>query len=174
MYAVVGCDECRALWIVEGRPETTGCPTCGRSRTYTSHRKFVTTDDVDRARRLRAAILAERQGKSDAFADLVAAGELADSLDEPVVSDEEYLTAAGINPESVGTAGDRATGGCGGSTSAPDCVREALTTLDAPTRQAITEYAGERGVSTETAGRILDRLVERGEVIQDGGTYRPI
>ncbi|PSP75278.1 replication protein H, partial [Halobacteriales archaeon QH_6_68_27] len=70
MYAVVGCSECDMLWVVEGRPETSQCPRCGTRRPYAKRRKFVSTEDEDHAREVRASILANRQGHGDAFAEL--------------------------------------------------------------------------------------------------------
>jgi len=174
MYAVVGCDECSHLWIVEGRPETSGCPRCGRTRQHAKRKKFVSTDDEDHAREVRASMLANRQGEGEAFAAVDSFGELEDRTDEAVVSDEEYLEAAGIDPDSVAAAGDRATGGQGGSTSDLEVVREAVTSLDAPTRESVVEFAARRGVAPEKAGRVLDRLVERGELLEDGDGYRPV
>ncbi|MDZ7731364.1 MAG: DUF5817 domain-containing protein [Natrialbaceae archaeon] len=54
MYSVVGCSECKALWVVEGRPATSQCPQCGTRRPFDARRQFVTTDEPDHAREVRS------------------------------------------------------------------------------------------------------------------------
>src|SRR6056297_2742917 len=78
MYAVVGCSDCQALKIVEGRPETTQCPRCGKRRTFEKLKKFVETDDEDHAREVRSSMLATRQGEGEAFAELDSFSEMDD------------------------------------------------------------------------------------------------
>lgn len=172
MYAVVGCNRCSNLWIVDGRPERTQCPRCGKSRQYAKLKKFVSTDDEDHAREVRASILANRQGEGETFAEMDSFGELTDRVEEAVVDDDEYLEASGIDASEVEAAGERAAAGSGGSRSRPEVVRDALRDLDDPTREAVAEYAEEHGVPGEKAGEILDRLARRGEVTESGGTYR--
>jgi len=172
MYAVVGCDECSHLWIVEGEPGTSGCPRCGRTRSHDKRKKFLTTDDEDHAREYRSAMLAQRQGEEEAFADLDSFSELEERVEDPVVDDEQYLESGEVDPASVAEAGERATGKSGGSTSDPEVVREAVVSLESPTRERVTGYAADRGVDPEKARRVLDRLAERGELVEDGGQYR--
>ena len=76
MYAVVGCSEWSARWVVEGRPETTQCPRCGGRRQHAKRRKFVETDDENHAREVRASMLANRQGHGDDFAELESFAEM--------------------------------------------------------------------------------------------------
>ena len=49
MYAVVGCSNCRALWVVEDRPETTQCPRCRTSHRFGRLKAFAETDSADAA-----------------------------------------------------------------------------------------------------------------------------
>lgn len=113
MYAVVGCDRCSSLWVVEGRPETTRCPRCRKRHRYETRKKFVVTDDAEHAREARANMLAERgtAGDEDIDLDFAAMGREAD---EPGMSDEEYLEESGIDADAVADAGsatgNRATG----------------------------------------------------------------
>lgn len=60
MYAVVGCPECEALWIVDGRPNTTTCPRCSTRHQYDRLRKLTETPDLDAAREARTSLLADR------------------------------------------------------------------------------------------------------------------
>lgn len=69
-FAVVGCRDCRALWIVEGQPETTGCPRCGTRSRFDQLRRFAETDAIGEARRIRAALLADRSDGDGSFAGL--------------------------------------------------------------------------------------------------------
>jgi len=172
MYAVVGCSECSALWVVEGRPERSECPQCGTSRQYAKRKQFVTTEDPDHAREVRAAMLAKRQGFEDAFAELDSFAEMDTYLDEVGVDDDEYLDAAGVDTEEVRAAGERIEQGSGGGPSRKDTVMRALRDLDRPTEDDVVAYATERGVPADYVRDALDKLTRRGEVTVSGGTYR--
>jgi DNA-directed RNA polymerase subunit RPC12/RpoP len=172
MYAVVGCSDCSALWVVEGRSETLQCPRCGSTRGYDKRRKFVTTDDEDHAREVRASMLASRRGEGEAFAELDAFDELETRVEDAGVDDETYLERSGVDAAAAAAAGDRATEGAGGSRSRPETVRAALRERDRPDREAVLAYAADRGVPREAAGDVLDRLIDRGEVVETDGGYR--
>lgn len=170
MYAVVGCGDCSALWIVEGEPETTGCPRCGTRHRFASLRRLAVTDEEVAARQARASILAERAGGEAALEALPADAEVPDGL---VVTDEEYLAEAGIDPAAVEAAGERAVAGNRPDrTSRVAVVRRALRELDGPTAAAVAEYAHDRGVPEEAARALLDRLVDAGEATETDGEYR--
>jgi len=173
MYAVVGCSECSALWVVEGRPERSECPQCGTTRQYAKRKQFVTTDDPDRAREARAAMLAKRQGHEEAFAELDSFAEMNRYLDEAGVDDEEYLDEAGVDTDAVADAASRAEAGAGSSSgSRKEVVLSALRDLDEPTEAAVVDYATERGVPAEYARDALSKLTRRGRATESGGTYR--
>ena len=172
MYAVVGCSDCRALWVVEGRPETSQCPRCGTRRKFDLRRKFVETDDADTARQVRAKMLAERQDLGEAFDGLDSYAEMEDRVGEAVIDDDTYLQASGIDSDAAADAGDRATEGAGTSTSRRETVIEALKQLEEPTEAAVVGYVTERGVSEEYARRALTSLVRSGEVSENAGRYR--
>jgi hypothetical protein len=169
MYAVVGCGECQALWIVEGHPETSQCPRCGTTRTYEKRREFLTTDEEDHAREVRASMLAARQGQDDAFAELASFAELDTRLEDAGIDDETYLAESGIDPDTVADAGERESGG---RTSREETVRDALRALDEPVEDDIVAYASERGVPEEYTRNALAKLVRAGEVSESRGTYR--
>lgn len=168
MYAVVGCDECSALWIVEGRPDTSRCPRCGRTRGHEKRRKFVTTDDENHAREVRSSMLAARQGEDEAFAELDSFAELDRQVETAGIDDETYLEESGLDPEQIATAADTDTT----SQSRSEIVREAVRTADTPTETEVIDYASERGVPPEYTRRALAKLVRAGEAIESGGTYR--
>ncbi|WP_256296639.1 DUF5817 family protein [Haloarchaeobius salinus] len=171
MYHVVGCSDCGALRIVEGRPETTRCGTCGTRKQFSKVRSFVETDDLDHAREVRASMLANRQGEGDAFAAVDSFAELEDDVADGVLDDEEFLAASGLDVEQVTEAGESATE-TRGSTSRKETVKNALRELDAPTEEEVVAYAGERGVPADYVERALTKLVRRGEVTESRGQYR--
>jgi hypothetical protein len=171
MYAVVGCSDCSMLWVVEGRPETSQCPRCGTTRQYGKRKKFVSTEDEDHAREVRASMLANRQGHGEAFAELDSFAEMESRIDEAGPSDAEYLEGSGLDAETVTEAGERATGSST-STSRKETVREAVRTLDEATEERVVEYARERDVDPEYARTALDRLVRAGAATESRGVYR--
>lgn len=169
MYAVVGCGECSALWIVEGRPETSQCPRCGTTRRYEKRRQFVTTDDEDHARDVRASMLAARSGHSEAFAELDSFAELDDHVHDAGIDDDTYLRESGLDVEEIRTAG---TSEPGTSSSREDVIRNALEIQSNPTAEDVVEYARSHGVPAEYTEQALAKLVRSGEVTENRGTYR--
>lgn len=168
MYSVVGCKECHALWVVEGRPETTKCPRCEKRHRFAKLKAFAETDTSDAAARVRSSMLAKRADD----------GEFVDpsdiDLDGVGISDEEFLTASGLDTDEVAAAGERAEGGGGGSRSRKQVVRDALEELDEPTTEAVIDYATDAGVPASYVERALDKLKRAGEVTESGGVYRPL
>lgn len=171
MYAVVGCRECHALWVVEGRPDTTGCPRCGRRHQFKRLKRFATSEDADAARDARARLLAERSGHGDAdLDDFHALGEAAEA---PVLDDETFLRESGVDADAAAAAGERAERGTEtGGQSRRETVLAALRELDDPTAEAVTAYATERGVPAAYVDRALEKLVRTGDVTEHRGTYR--
>jgi len=178
MYAVVGCSDCQALWVIEGRSDTLQCPRCNSQRKYEKRRTFVTTDDEDHAREVRSSILANRQGHGDAFAELDSFADLDDRVDTAGPSDETYLDESGVDADAVAAAGERAESGRaggsgdGGSRSRQRVVRDALWELDDPTEDAVVAYADDHGVPAGYTRRALEKLVRAGEATENRGVYR--
>jgi len=170
MYAVVGCDKCQMLWIVEGQQEHSQCPRCGRTRRHEKRRKFVTTEDGDHAREVRASMLAARSGHGDAFAELDSFAELETQVESTGIDDETYLEESGIDPEPVAGAGETSTA----SSSRRQVVRDAVCELDEPTEQAVVDYAERHGVSPEYTERTLTKLLRDGELSRHRGQYRSL
>ena len=173
MYAVVGCGDCEALWVVEGEPKTTGCPRCGKRHRFDRLRTFAETAEEDRARQARSVLLARRSGHGDALDELGDFEDLELAIDDVGVTDEEYLGGAGLDVEAVEAAGERAERGAGSSASSrPAVVRAALRDLDDPTEAEVADYAEARGVPPDAARGLLERLVRAGEATEDRGRYR--
>ena len=172
MYAVVGCSECSALWVIEGRPERSQCPRCGGTRQHAKRRKFVETDDEDHAREVLASMLANRQGQGEAFAELDSFAEMERQVADAGVDDETYLEASGVDSEAVAAAEERVEQGTDGSESREATVRAALRELEAPAEADVVAYAEERGVPADYTRTALEKLVRAGEVTTAGGSYR--
>lgn len=170
MYAVVGCTDCSSLWVIETGNESATCPRCGsRHRTETLHH-FAEAEDADAARDARSAIVANRRDGGDAAPSF---GDLEAAIDGDAVDDATRLEAAGIDPEAVAEAGERAAEGRGGgSRSRREVVLDALDAMDAPTTEEVRAYAEDRGVDGEYVDRALRKLVRAGEVAETGGGYR--
>lgn len=173
MYAVVGCTDCHALWLLADpdAAETATCPRCGRRHRTAGLKRFVTAEDRATAREARAAMLADAADATDAFESTPSVAEMEATTDDAVVDDAEYLDAAGIDPDDVAAAGERSDRGSG-SRSRPETVRAALRELDDPDEDDVVAYATDHGVPADAAADLLDRLVRRGEATQSGGTYR--
>ncbi|GAA0227232.1 DUF5817 domain-containing protein [Haladaptatus pallidirubidus] len=173
MYSVVGCSACSNLWIVDGNPETTQCSRCGKRKKFRKLKKFVETDDEDRAREIRASMLANRQGHGDTFAELDSFAEMDAQTDHAGMDDEEYLDRSGIDVEEVSAVEQGSRRGTN-SKSKKQIVLDTLSNLDEADEAEIVAYAGERGVSREYVEKALEKLVRRGEVSESRGRYRRI
>lgn len=171
MYSVVGCSSCQSLWIVEGRPETTSCPRCGTRHRFGRLKKFVTTEDKDEAREVRAAMLASKQGAESAYEQLDSVGEMEAVLDEAGIQDTEFLAESGIDPEAVEAAGEQATAS-EPRKSRRERVLDALRELDEPTEAAVIAYATDRGVPAEYVRDALQKLSRMGEITRTDDGYR--
>ncbi|QRY24215.1 DUF5817 domain-containing protein [Halobacterium sp. BOL4-2] len=170
-YAVVGCSDCNALWVVAGRPETTSCPRCETRHQFGTLKQFVTTDDEDHAREVRASILANKAGYGEAFADMDGFTALGADAMAAGIDDDDYLDAAGVDAAEAAAAGERAEG-TRRSRSRQDTVRAALRELDEPTEREVAAFAAEHGVGSEYVADALAKLTRAGEVVDAGDGYR--
>lgn len=166
MYSVVGCRECHALWIIEGRPETTQCPRCQRRHQFSKLRAFAETDDAADAARVRSSMLAERADDGD----FVDPGDV--DIEEVGMDDVEYLSASGVDPDTVSAAGERSERGNRSSRSRKQTVLDGLAELDTPTEADVVEYATAAGVPESAVERMLEKLRRAGEVTRTDGVYR--
>jgi len=172
-YAVVGCSDCGALWVVEGRPETTGCPRCETRHRFGKLKQFVTTDDEDHAREVRASILANRADQGEAFAAVEDFATLDDRVEDAGMSDDDYLAASGVDTDEVAAAAERAESSGRSGLSKREAVRTALRELDEPTEREVAAFAAEHGVGGEYVEDALAKFERAGEVVErDGGGYR--
>lgn len=171
MYSVVGCSQCSALWVIEGDPETSECPRCGRRRPRDKRRIFYRSDDAAEAREARSRLLAERQGAGESFDAVDHFTALEASIDTAGLDDETYLERSGLDPERVAEAGEETTSR-GGGQSREETVRGAIRALDEPDASAVVDYCEDRGVSPEAAKEMLQKLVRAGDVVRRDGSYR--
>jgi predicted nucleic acid-binding Zn-ribbon protein len=172
MYAVVGCNRCGALWVVEGRPDSTGCPRCEKRHRFEKLKKFAEVESADAAREARSRLVAERGGHGEQHESIEEFSALGEAADRAGVSDGEFLRASGIDADAVAEAGERAETGQGGSRSRRQVVLDALSELDRPTESAVIEYAADAGVPESYVEAALDRLCRAGEVTESDGRYR--
>ncbi|WP_380674576.1 DUF5817 domain-containing protein [Salinigranum sp. GCM10025319] len=170
MYAVVGCTDCAALWLLSdpGSSKTARCPRCGRRHQSKKLRRFFESDDRDAARQARTELLAKKQGATEALDGLDSVAEMERQVDEPIVDDRTYLEASGIDADAVAEAGASE----GRSRSRDEVVRDAIRGGDRPTEAEIVDYATEYGVPAEAARDLLETLTQRGEASESRGRYR--
>ncbi len=174
MYAVVGCNNCSMLWLLSDPRDskTAQCPRCQKTHQTTKLKRFFESEDRSAAQQARSALLAKKQGHSEAFADVDHVVDLEQQLDEPVVDDREYLEAAGLDADTVAAAGEQSTSR---SQSRDEIIREAVEqsgTDNQPTESDILAYATEQGVPREKARELLQKLCRRGDASESGGRYR--
>lgn len=170
MYAVVGCTECSSLWVIEDGADSATCPRCGMRHRTDKLRHFAEAAESEDAREARAALVANRRDAGDAAPSF---GELEASIEEDVVDDATRLEAAGIDPEEVAEAGERASGG-DGSRSRREIVLGAFDDYDEPGRREIYDHAEEHGVDREYVDRVLRKLERQGGIVETADGYRRI
>lgn len=166
MYSVVGCGECHALWVVDGRPETTQCPRCRKRHRFGKLKRFAETETSDEAARARSAMLAERADDGE----FVPAEEI--DVDAVGMDDETFLAASGIDADAVSDAAERAEGGTTDSRSRRQVVLDAIAEVEEPTADAIRSYAVDAGVPESYVERALQKLKESGTITERDGEYR--
>lgn len=174
MYAVVGCTDCGALWLLSDpeTAETARCRRCGKTHKTRKLNRFYQSEDRSAAREARAALLAKNHGDSAAFAEVPHVADLEAQLGAAGIDDETYLAGVGLDPDRVAAAGDV---GSSGSTSRIEVVREAVREAgdgEGPTAEDVVAYATAREVPADAARRLLETLRRRGEVSETGGRYR--
>jgi hypothetical protein len=174
VYSLVGCRECDALWIVDGRPETTNCPRCQTRHPFDRLKSFAQDEDEALVREARTRLLATRQGDAEAIADLDHYEELEAELEDAGIDDEAYLEQVGIDADAVAAAGGADSGETSGSESRKEIVRRGVRELDAPTADDVVDFASDRDVPRDRARKLLDRMVRAGEVSETGGEYRAL
>ena len=169
MYAVVGCTQCGAYWLLTdpGESDSATCPTCGRRHQTTKLNRFYETEDRDAAREARAALLAKKHGDSEAFADVAHVSELEERVEESGLSEEEYLKQSGLDADEVQAAGDTSKES---SRSRDEKVRDAV--REGGTEADVLDRAVDDGVPRGAAEKLLEKLRRQGEVIQSGGELR--
>jgi hypothetical protein len=174
MYAVVGCSDCGAVWLLSdpGESDSATCPRCETRHRTRKLRRFAETGDREEARQLRAAMLARKRGESEAFAEVDHAAELADRAEDAGVDDREYLERSGVDPDAVEAAGEAARRGESGSRSRREVVLDGVEAAAEPTEEAVVAYASERGVPPDAARELLAKLTRRGTLSESRGRYR--
>ncbi len=168
MYEVVGCSDCRALWIREGDAETAECPRCGRTHDVDKLRALAETDSADAARDARTRLLAERADHGD---DVAAFSELKGDVEAAGVPDATYLNAHDLDEEAIDA---QATTDGTRDRSPRQLVLAAIDSCETPTRDAILDRVAEHGLARAEADDVLTRLTDTGHAIREGETFRVV
>jgi hypothetical protein len=169
MYAVVGCSNCGARWIVEGRPETTSCPRCDTRHEFARLKAFGRTEDLAAAREIRASLLAADQDRTEAFESLDAVSAMEAQVESGVVTDEEYLAGKGLDPAAVDGAGESAASGPSGRR---EQLLATIETLEEPTHAAVVDQAADRGLDPDWVREALEKLAREGTIVRGSTGYR--
>ncbi|PSQ06152.1 replication protein H [Halobacteriales archaeon QS_6_71_20] len=172
MYTVVGCGSCGTYWLLSDPDdqESATCARCGTRHRTDRLKRFYESAERAAAAEARAKLLADKRDETAAFERAGSVADLEREVEafDGAVDDREYLERSGVDPDAVAAAG--ADDG-GGSRSREEIVRDALRAGNA-TEEAIVGYATDRGVPTEAARDLLDRLTRRGEATESRGQYR--
>ena len=174
MYAVVGCNNCSMLWLLTdpGSADSAQCPRCERTHQTSKLKRLFESEDRSAAREARSALLAKKQGDSEAFADVAHVSELEQQAEDAGIDDREYLEESGIDADSVAAASETARETAG---SHDEIVREAVREAggeDRPTESEIVDYAADRGVPEEKTSKLLEKLCRMGDASESRGRYR--
>lgn len=176
MYAVVGCNSCGNLWLLADPDDqdSATCSRCGKRHQMRKLKRLYTAEDRAAAQEARAALLARKHDDSEEFAAVEHVADLEVQVESSGIDDREYLEAAGLDADEIERVGKSAGAGIGGTSarSHEEIVREAVVEAEPPTEREIVAYAAEHGVPTETANRLLDRLVQSGDASVSGDRYR--
>lgn len=163
MYIVVGCPDCRAVWINQLTGETATCPQCRRAHQVDRLRRLAERETIEGARDARTAILAERDDQD--LETLAGWSELSEAAETAGIDDTEYFTAMDV-PEPSDQSDASTTG------PPTTVIPELIAAVDNPTRAVITEQAEAVGIDPERTEDVLDRLISHGEVLEEDGRLR--
>jgi len=163
------------LWLLSDPQSSNSaqCPRCQRTHQTKKLKRLFESDDRSAAQQARSALLAKKQGQSEAFAEVDHVADLETQTDEPVIDDREFLEASGIDADEAEAAGDHTAGGR--SKPRDEIIREAVDMAggeDRPTEPEIIAYTEQQGVPPEKASELLTKLCRRGEASESGGRYR--
>ncbi|WP_459822842.1 DUF5817 domain-containing protein [Halorubrum luteum] len=176
MYAVVGCNRCSNMWLLQNprTSESAQCPRCSKTHRTSKLKRFYESEDREAAREARAALLAEKHGDSEAFADVDHVAELERAVERAGIDDREYLERSGVDADAAFAAGSETTGGGSRSRSRTEILRDAVREADEPVEAEIIGYATDHGVPEDAARNLLTKLTRRGELSESQGRYRVV
>jgi len=174
MYAVVGCTNCSMLWLLTDpdSADAATCPRCERTHQTSKLKRLFKSEDRSAAKQARSALLAKKQGDSEAFADVAHVAKLEQQAEEAGIDDREYLEASGLDADNVAAAGETTRETTG---SHDEIVRKAVREAggdDHPTEDEIVAYAADRGVPEQKANNLLEKLCRVGDASESRGRYR--
>ncbi|XGI83255.1 DUF5817 domain-containing protein [Halorutilales archaeon Cl-col2-1] len=172
MYSVVGCSNCESVKIVEGRPKTTTCHSCGKTLKFDSLRVFHETDDLEEAKEARSLMLAKRNDMETLYNGLMEEDVFNTKVEENF-GEDELLDEKGVDTEEIKEARERKSSKSGVSKPQKRIVMDAVENIESPTDDDIIEYARQRGVDEERTEEIIDSMCIEGEAMrQRDGSIR--
>lgn len=142
-YTVVSCNNCEEVWIVKDNPEKSQCPTCDKTRRFKLLKKYKSVDSIEKARLIRAQVKANLADSEEEF--------------ERAFEDDELVL-------------DESFGKSSSSKSFRDIVKEAIEQYDS--MEEIKDYCDEHGYSRERVEEHIQKLKQRGEILETGDTIR--
>ena len=169
MYDVVGCGQCSTLWIRSGEAATATCPRCGKRHQVDRLKPLAQAATADGAREARTQLLAERGADNpDAIAGFA---EIAEAASEPIVSEVAHMKQAGVDVDAVSAAGERATT-TPRVTPRADRIKRILDEHAPVSRSVLIDAAEKEGIEPSVTRDILEKLTQRGAVLEMDDGYR--
>lgn len=167
MFHVVVCSNCKYVWIVEGRPKTSQCGKCRKTRKFDLLKKYHKTENREEAKLARAFYHAQVKDQGEHFERALDRGVLEEDLDA-FLTENEYLEMQGVDSETVEGVVENLLSSPEESKSEIQIIRDAFNDLEEPTFDEFLEYAEKNDLEEENAVLKLDGLVRSG-VISDTG-----
>jgi hypothetical protein len=170
MYTVVVCSNCRFVWIVEGRPQTSQCRKCRKTRQFKKLKKYHETEDLDEAKIARAFYQSRVYGEEEHFDRALDKGILEEH--EPGrIRDDEYLESMGIDANQTNSFVENRHSAAK-KKSERRVVIDAFRELDNPDIEQFLEYSQQWGLSNQRALLKLEKLMSSGGIGNTGNVAR--
>lgn len=162
MYHVVVCSNCKNVWIVQNRPNTSQCGKCRRTRKFKLLKKYHKTDDKEEAKLARAFYQSRVDGQEELFDRALDKGALEEDLDA-FLDEDTHLEMRGMDPQQVRNAVENILSNHN-RRSEIRIIRDAFRDLDNPNLSEFLDYTREYGISDENALIKLEGLVRSGSI----------
>lgn len=164
MYTVVVCSDCKYVWIVENRPDTSQCRRCRKRRKFAVLKKYYRTDDLEAATLARAHTQAKVNNQEERFAKEIESGALEIEIDE-AVPNSDFLDQKGIDSQAISKEVENILHKKNRiPTSKSEIVEQALSRQDATTLEEFLETATGYGLTKEESLNQLKKRYQSGVI----------